>query len=67
MHPFMHDIRVSQIFLVEGDDAAFRREMRLKVLVGRGQGNSGVPDLDDHIRELQSMANSSGGCGHVAG
>ena len=67
MVSYMHDIRVSQILLVEGNDAAFRREMRLKVLVGRGQGNSGVSDLDHHIRELDSVANGTRSCGHVAG
>lgn len=64
---YIHDIRVSQIFLVEGNDAAFGREMRLEVLIGRGQGNSGIPNLDDHVRELQSMANGTYGCSHVAG
>lgn len=63
----MHDIGVSQVFLVEGKDAAFGGEVGLEVLVGGGQGNAGVTDFYNQVRHLEALPYGACGRRHVAG
>lgn len=67
MRPFMHDVRVGKVFLVERDDASFGGEMRLEIGVGGGEGNASVADFDDEVGEFEAVADGACGGGHVAG
>lgn len=67
MRPFMHDVRVGEVFFVESDDASFGGEMGLEVGVGGGEGNASVAEFDDEVREFEAVADGACGGGHVAG
>lgn len=62
----MHDIGVSQVFLIECNDATFSGELGLKVGVSGGQRNASVSDFDDEVGNLKALTNSSGGGRHVS-
>lgn len=64
--PSVHDIGVGEVLLVEGNKAPFGAELGLKVLIGRGQGNASVADLNDEVGDLETVADGGGGSSHVA-
>lgn len=63
----MHDVRVCEVFFVEGDDAAFGGEVGLEVGVGGGKRDASVSDFDDEVGEFETAEDGAGGGGHVAG
>lgn len=63
---YVHDVGVGEVLLVEGNKGAFGAELGLKVLIGRGQRNASVTDLNDEVGELEAVTDGGGGSSHVA-
>lgn len=66
VHPFMNDVGVGQIFLVESNNSPFPGKDGLQVFVYRRRRYAGIANFNDEVGKLEALADGPGGGGHVA-